>query len=362
MRLSRLTTVKLLIMLALIGSAHGTSADRRPYVAGELLVKYKIPADTQPSGTLLRAAGVTYSRAIGKSPIHRVILHADTSVEEAVAAYANDPNVEFVEPNYILYAQTWPDDVYYEQQWGLHNTGQVVNGYTGTPGADIDAQNAWEITSGSNMSLVAIVDTGCDLVHPDFWGQLWTNPAEIADNGIDDDGNGYVDDVHGWDFLDNDNTPQDTSGHGAHVAGIIAATTNNSRGITGVSMSTRILPLRFMNTFSQGTTSDAIQAIEYAIAQGAKIINCSWGGSQFSVSLYNTMANSDALFVCAAGNNAADIGETPFYPAGFDLSNVIAVAASDQNDQLCWFSNYSATQVDVTAPMYPHYSHNRHSD
>jgi subtilisin family serine protease len=232
----------------------------------------------------------------------------------------------------------------------LANSGQSVSGTIGTAGADIDAVRAWEQATGNETAVVAVVDTGCHLTHPDLAANLWVNPGEIADNGIDDDHNGYVDDRQGWDFADEDNCPQDVSGHGTHVAGIIAARADNAKGITGVARQARLMPLRFMNGYDTGTVADAIAAIGYALAQGARIVNCSWGSGGYSSSLYNVMANANALFVCAAGNNADDADRHEFYPAGFDLPNVIAVAASDQSDELAWFSNYGLNSVHLAAP------------
>ena len=347
---NRLVIVIILTTGLFVLATQFAAAGQRLYVDGELLVKYKNSADTQSRGALQRAAGVRRDRAIGGSRIHRVFLHSGTTVEQAMAVYAADPNVEFAEPNYILNAQALPDDTRFLLQWGLHNSGQVVSGYVGTAGSDIDAQNAWDISTGAGTVLVAVVDTGCDLNHPDLADNIWANPQEIADNGIDDDGNGFIDDVHGWDFMDMDSNPQDASGHGSHVAGIIAAAGDNDRGIAGVAWNVRILPLRFMNAFNQGSTSDAISAINYAVAMGARIINCSWGGSGYSASLYNTMASTDALFVCAAGNDGVNLDDSPFYPASFNADNVISVAASDQMDGLCGFSNFSTTIVNVAAP------------
>ncbi|MBI5063355.1 MAG: S8 family serine peptidase, partial [Desulfatitalea sp.] len=225
-----------------------------------------------------------------------------------------------------------------------------VSGGAGTAGADIDAVDAWELATGNASVVVAVVDTGCHLTHPDLSANLWINADEVPDNGLDDDRNGYVDDRQGWDFADRDNCPQDASGHGTHVAGIIAARGDNGRGITGVARQVRVMPLRFMNGFDTGTVADAVAAIDYALAQRVRIVNCSWGSTGYSASLYNVMAGAQALFVCAAGNNAGDSDRNEFYPAGYDLENVISVAASDQMDELAWFSNYGRHSVHLAAP------------
>ncbi|MGD9215640.1 MAG: S8 family serine peptidase [Desulfobacteraceae bacterium] len=322
----------------------------RPYKAGELLVKYKTGARPIGRSALLGAGLARSVQAIGKSPIHRVMLGPGTTVEEALAAYAADPDVEIAEPNYIIRTQAIPDDTDFSQQWGLYNTGQVVGGYQGTAGIDMDGPQAWDINTGAGEVIVAVVDTGCDIQHPDLAANIWYNSDEIPGDGIDNDRNGYIDDVFGWDFADNDNNPYDASGHGTHVAGLIAAVGDNDRGIAGVAWQARIMPVRAMNGFDVGTTADAIDAIEYAVDNGAKIINCSWGGSGFSYALRHVIDNADALFVCASGNNGQNADTNAYYPAGYDSPNIISVAATDQMDQLAWFSNYGTATVDVAAP------------
>lgn len=351
MRLASALSVIIWAALSMIcaNNCLGDAFDR-PYKSGELLVKYKDCARPEDKSALQSAANVRNARAISNSRIERVVLDPGTSVEEAINIYAADPNVEIVEPNYIIQAQITPNDSSFGQQWGLHNTGQYVSGYAGTSGMDIDARSAWNLTTGSNSVIVAVVDTGCDVNHPDLSANLWTNTGEIADDGIDNDGNGYIDDVHGWDFSDDDNDPNDASGHGSHIAGIIAAASNNNRGVAGVAWQTRIMPVRFLSAYDQGTTADAISAIQYAVNNGATIINCSWGGAGYSSSLRNVINNSNALFICAAGNSAQDTDASPYYPASYDCGNIISVAASDQNDQMAWFSNYGTVTVDVAAP------------
>ena len=336
------------IMLPLCSAPAG--AQGRAYKEGELLVRFKTGAPSTTRAALARRAGVVTSRTIGRSHIQRVLIQPGATVEQALAAYTADPDVEFAEPNYLVHSQTLPDDAYFSRQWGLHNTGQTVSGFRGTPGADMDAPSAWDITTGSSGVVVAVVDTGCDLYHPDLAANIWQNPGEIPANGVDDDGNGYIDDIQGWDFADADNVPQDATGHGSHVAGIIAAAGNNDLGIAGVAWGVRIMPLRFMNAFNEGSIADAIEAIEYALAKGVKIINCSWGAAGYSLALRNVMADANALFICAAGNNGGDADLYPFYPASFSEEQIISVAASNQDDQLAWFSNYGTVSVDVAAP------------
>ncbi|MEJ2155264.1 MAG: S8 family serine peptidase [Desulfobacteraceae bacterium] len=313
-------------------------------------MKYRTGAGHAAKSALQVAARVKAAQAIGHSKIHRIFLEPGMSVEQALSIYAQHPDVEIAEPNYLLHTQGIPDDTAFSQQWGLYNTGQVVSGYVGTPGMDMDAPDAWDITTGSTDVVVAVVDTGCDLNHPDLAGNIWQNPGEIAGDGIDNDGNGYIDDVNGWDFADNDNDPHDASGHGTHIAGIVGAVSDNNRGIAGVSWQSKIMPVRFLNAFDTGTTADAIDAIQYALNNGADIINCSWGSTGYSSALKNVIDSADALFICAAGNYGADTDFTPYYPASFNSSKIISVAATDQRDQMAWFSNYGTVTVDVAAP------------
>jgi subtilisin family serine protease len=343
-------TVFMLAWAALYSFNAADAAQNRPFKEGELLVQFKSGMRSSSRLGLERGARVRQSRVIGRGDIHHIVLEPGASVDQALAVYAASPEVKFAEPNYLVRAQALPGDSYFNQQWGLYNSGQVINGYTGTPGADLDALLAWGISSGSTDVVVALVDTGADLNHPDLAANIWTNPGEIPDNGIDDDGNLFIDDVHGWDFSDLDNDPQDGSGHGSHVAGIIGAVGDNTRGIAGVAWQVRIMPLRFMNAFEEGSTADAIKAIEYALDQGVKVINCSWGSYSYSAALRYVIANANALFICAAGNDAADTDMEPFYPASFNEDNIVSVAASDQMDQLTWFSNYGPASVDVAAP------------
>lgn len=272
---------------------------------------------------------------------------SELSVEEVVQRYQNDSRISYIEPNYLLHLTDMvPDDPSFPELWGLHQTAdEAVD-------ADIDAAEAWTLETGSDV-IVAVLDTGVDYAHEDLAANMWVNPNEIPDNGLDDDNNGYIDDVHGYDFYNDDGDPMDDNNHGTHVAGTIAAVGNNGIGVTGVSWSARIMSLKICNASGACPLSDAILAIEYATLMGAQVSNNSWGSSFYSLALYDAVAEtneSDHLFVAAAGNNGRDIDEQPFYPAAYDLEHVISVAATNQNNQLASFSNYGAMSVDVGAP------------
>jgi subtilisin family serine protease len=319
------------------------------YVPGELLVKYKPSVRTAAEKHYRDTFGVAVVKTFNFIGVQHVKLPEGMDVEKALAIYAEDPDVEYAEPNFIVHAEaTIPNDLVGDL-WGLHNTGQSVNGTAGVVDCDIDAPEAWDICTGSSQVIIAVIDSGVDYNHPDLADNIWSNPGEI-ENGIDDDGNGKVDDVRGWDWVDDDNDPMDYNGHGTHCAGTIAAVGNNSRGVTGVCWSARLMPLRFLDTSGSGSTADAISAIDYANSMGAHVINNSWGGGGSSNALREAIEASPAVVVCAAGNSGADNDTSPHYPSNYDCGNIIAVAATDQNDGLASFSNYGATTVDVGAP------------
>lgn len=263
--------------------------------------------------------------------------------------------VALVEPDFSLGAAALPADPAFAQLWGLRNAGQAG----GSPGADIRAEAAWNITTGSRGVVVAVIDTGVDLGHPDLSANIWRNPREIPGDNRDNDGNGYIDDVVGWDFANGDADPMDDNGHGTHVAGTIGAVGGNGVGVAGVAWQVSIMPLKFMSGSGRGTTSSAIAAINYATMMrrdfGINVVatNNSWGGAGDSLALRSAIAaggNAGILFVAAAGNSAADNDAAPSYPASFADPAVIAVAASDRTNRLAGFSNFGATAVDIVAP------------
>ena len=262
-----------------------------------------------------------------------------------------------LEPDFAVWT-TSVNDPHYSKLWGLHNTGQTG----GRADADIDAPEAWNITRGDGSVVVGVIDSGVDYNHPDLANAIWRNPNETAGDGIDNDGNGYVDDIYGWNFVSNNNNPMDDNGHGTHVAGTIAATGNNGLGVAGVA-NAKILPLKFLSASGSGSTSGAIAAINYATklrqsGVNLQITNNSWGGGGYSSTLYDAIkahGNAGIMFVAAAGNGGSDqIGDDndrfPQYPASYDLANIVSVAATDHNDVLASFSNFGAASVDLAAP------------
>jgi len=334
------------------------------YMPGELLVKFRPGVSRHLARATHRFYGSRTIKRFRRINVDHIKIPEGWSVEEAISVYMLDPDVEYAEPNYIRRASLIPNDPDFDKLWGLHNTGQEVNATRGTEDADIDAPEAWDTQTGSISVVIALIDTGADLDHEDLTENIWRNTGEDWVNGTpgnnseDDDNNGKTDDYYGWDFVNGDNDPdddnsQDESYHGTHVTGIVASNGNNGVGITGVCWSASIMPLKILDANGYGSVAHEIEAIIYAIDNGAKIINVSLGGSGYSLGEYATIESArDAglLFVAAAGNDGTDNDSAPVYPAGYDLDNIVAVAASDCNDDLALWSNYGLTSVDVAAP------------
>lgn len=326
------------------------------YVEDEIIVQFnsEIALDNSRIKRAHSKTGAVVKKNFRKlKGMQLVKLLPNSSIKNALKVYLKNPAVKYAEPNYIVNATLTPNDPDFSKLWGLHNTGQTG----GTSDADIDAVEAWDITTGSSNVVIAVIDSGVainsniSVGHPDLINNIWTNQGETScTDGVDNDSNGYIDDCYGWDFLDNDNDPMDYSSHGSHVSGTIAAVGNNNEGISGVMWNASIMPLRFLDAAGSGNTADAISAILYATENGAHVINNSWGGGGFSQALEDAISLSNAVVVCAAGNNGADNDSTPFYPASYSSDNIISVAATTNNDDLASFSNYGAASVDIAAP------------
>ncbi len=274
----------------------------------------------------------------------------------AAAVYKNDPRLEYIEPDYLVSAAALPNDSSFSKLWGMHNTGQTG----GKTDADIDAPEAWDLATGGN-TIIAVIDTGVDYTHPDLKENMWVNTKEIAGNGKDDDRNGYVDDVYGYNFVSNTGDPKDDQSHGTHCAGTIAGRGNNGNGVAGVNWQAKIMALKFLSATGGGSMSGAIAALQYAVKMGAKLSSNSWGCTNcFSQALSDAIkvaGNSGHLFVAAAGNHGKDNdGSQISYPSSYDLDNIVAVAASDHTDNLASFSGYGLKSVDLAAPGVDIYS------
>jgi subtilisin family serine protease len=351
----------LIVLLGFVFSAQVQQEGKIESVPGEFVVKWK-PGITDTSVSALSASTVASFPEIGVA-----LLRQEGGI--GIQALQSDPRVEYVEPNYIYRASGTPNDPRFNELWGMNNTGQSG----GTNDADIDGPEAWDTQTGSDSTLIAVIDTGVDYNHPDLAANIWTNPGEIPNNGIDDDANGYTDDVRGWDFVNDDNDPSDDNLHGTHVAGTIGAVGNNGVGVAGVNWRVKIMPLKFLSGQGSGTLADAISAILYAANKEARVMNNSWGGGGFSQALLDAIEYADskgALFVAAAGNEGADNDQNATYPSNYDAPNVVSVAAIDHNGGLAIWdtggggggcgcgggnigapgSNFGATTVDLAAP------------
>lgn len=285
----------------------------------------------------------------GVDRIYKATIQAGSDVSTVLRSLRSDPDVEYAEPNFIYEASLIPNDPGLTNLWGMQNTGQSG----GTPGADIDAPLAWDITHDATL-VVGVIDTGIDYNHQDLKNNMWTNiPEANGSAGVDDDGNGFVDDIYGYDFVGNDGDPFDDYGHGTHVAGTIGAVGNNTVGVVGVNWNAKIAAIKFLGSGGFGTTEGAVKAVQYANLMGFPITNNSWGGGGYSQALYDAISAASGngfLFIAAAGNSGLNTDASPSYPASYNLDNIISVAATDHNDQKASFSNYGVTSVDVGAP------------
>lgn len=329
-------------------------ASRPKYVPNELIVKFKANTSSTNKATVYNKLALKTKKQLKSINSEVVSVPKNLKVEDVVNSLRADVNVEYAEPNYIYYptSPTMTTDTRSNELWGLENIGQEVYGIAGTPDMDIDINDAWQKTKGDNQIVVGVIDTGVDINHPDLINNIWTNPYEIAGNGKDDDLNGYIDDIHGWDFYNKDNTVfdrEDGDYHGTHVSGTIAAS-NNTIGVVGVAPNVKIVPLKFIGP-NGGDTEDAILAIEYAKKMGIRILNNSWGGGGFSQALHDAIQNSGTLFVVAAGNDSLNIDINADYPSNYECDNILTVAALNNNGLLdTEYSNYGVNNVDVAAP------------
>jgi subtilisin family serine protease len=318
----------------------------------EVIVRFKAEASAADPQGLHRRLGSEPLRILPSLRLHRLKLPQGVSVEAALRFYEADASVEYAEPNFRVTAQVTPNDPRFNELWNLHNVGQTG----GSADADLDGPEAWSTTTGAPGVVVAVLDSGIDDTHPDLMANRWTNPGEIPGNDLDDDGNGYIDDDFGVNTITGSGHPWDDYGHGTHVAGTIGAAGNNGTGVTGVNWNVRIMTCKFIDAYGSGYTFDAIECLQYVKEMKDRGVNVvatsnSWGGAPFSQALADAIdAQREILFVAAAGNSALSTDFTPFYPASYDLPNVIGVAATDATDALGSFSNVGRGTVHVAAP------------
>jgi subtilisin family serine protease len=326
--------------------AASATALTAPSVAGatDLIVRYKPGTDAAERADARSGAGVVRQEDLPVSGMELVAARPGTTAAEAIAELQSSDDVLYAQADMPRHIARTPKDANYALQWALPKIG---------------APAAWDITIGDPTMPVAVVDTGVDATHPDLKPNIWTNSGEIPGDGLDNDGNGYADDVHGWDFVgagDADPSDEDPQGHGTHVAGTIGARgsdVSNTGGTVGVGWETPVIPLRVLGANGTGSTLGLIKAYAYAQLKGARIVNLSLSGPDYDQAEYDAMrAAKDVLFVVAAGNAGGDndIAANNSYPCEYDLPNIVCVAATDSTDAKAVFSNYGATTVDLAAP------------
>jgi thermitase len=333
-----------------------SSSGAAPYVKDEVLVKFKPAATAQDRTATVMAQGHTMLANLNLPGWVHVKIGVGRTLEETLAAYSKDLSVEYVQPNYIYHAAVAPNDPQYGQLWAFKNTGQTIsNAFTqppsspltyttdnpGTTGDDINIEKAWDHITDCSSIVVAVIDSGVNYNHEDLASNMWNGSVTYP--------------LHGYNYVNNNNDPMDHNGHGTHVAGIIGAMGNNAKGTTGICWKASIMAVRVLDATGSGTTANIIQGINFAVTNGAKVINMSLGSSgAFDTAFSNSIAtaqSADVVVVVSAGNDGAnnDSGTTPTYPCNFTQPNLLCVAALDQSYQLATFSNYGSTSVDVGA-------------
>lgn len=351
-----------------------SSLKSQAFVPGELMIRTREAATLQGAQSLSEKYGAqildAYEFPTTSLDHAGQLLHLQLpqglTTQEAIRRMASDPTIEFAEPNYVYTlekdevaspqpqskavdgqpGQLIPNDLD-RRLWGLHNTGQNM----GKEDSDIDAPEAWNIHVGrTDAPIIAVIDTGVDYNHPDLKSNMWINSGEVPGDGIDNDGNGVIDDVHGFDANGQNGNPYDGHGHGSHCAGTIGAVGNNELGVVGVNHQAQIMAVKIFDDAGSTNSAAIVRGIEYATKMGARITSNSWGGGAASEAIKQAFIASPALHIMAAGNNGSDNDKRPHYPSSYEIDNNIAVAASDRNDRKAGFSNYGKTSVDIAAP------------
>ena len=356
-----LRIVTALTSLALLSTACAKEKKKfglsSPHKEAQLIVTLKDKAQGSSAAALLQS----FSHQTEALNNRSYLLKFDADIDLATMAeqIAARSDVLAVEANqiYKLYEKV-PNDSSFLELWGLKNSGQNL----GKPGVDIGAASAWDETTGSRDVLVAVIDSGVDYNHPDLKDNIWTNPLESgldqqgrdkSSNGVDDDGNGLIDDWRGYDFFSSDNDPMDDNSHGTHVAGTVGASGDNQQGVVGVNWNVSIVPIKVFSASGATSTDVLVKGIEYATSLGVFVSNNSWGGGEFSEAIYGAIRKADEksiLFVAAAGNESEDNDFGLHFPSNYDSPNIISVAAIDRKERVSVFSNFGANTVDVAAP------------
>jgi thermitase len=324
------------------------------FIPGQYVVELRHPLASFETNALERALG---GRIIMQVRDNMVVVQRDSreAKSKALRALQGNAIIKIADPNWIMRTSKTPNDPEFGKLWGLSNDGGIdAHGGRGVKGVDIGAVKAWDKTTGSKSVVVGIIDTGVDFKIPDLADNAWTNEKEAHGlTGVDDDANGYVDDIHGYNFADEKGDSTDDQGHGSHCAGTIGARGDDGAGVAGVNWYVSIMAVKFLDSNGSGSLANAIRAIDYARKNGAQVLSNSWGGGTFAQTLFDAITETQKageLFVAAAGNDGADSDANPAYPASYKIDNIISVAALDMRGELASFSNYGATTVHLAAP------------
>ena len=348
-------------ILSLSFASHARGQSAKLYADDEIIVKMRPSSKSDDEYRFLGKAQMQKGLALKAQWRGMGLFHfqkqKNKSMDETLEELRQDPQVEYAEPNYIFSKASINDDM---QSFTAGEVSAMSNEAQGSylaTGAPIQASDAWPLLTGTEKPIIAIIDTGLDISHSAFVqsGAVWTNSGEIPGNGIDDDGNGYIDDVNGWNFVSNSATMIDDDGHGTHVAGVVLGTTQDIYTPPFDPAEIQIMPLKFLDSNGVGKTSDAIEAIYYAIANGATVLNNSWGGPSYSAALHEAIAYSyeqGVTFVAAAGNNGSNNDSNPMFPASYNVPNILSIAATTDFDGLAYFSNFGSSTVDMGSPGY----------
>lgn len=351
--------IKLFVTSLVVSSAFLSTAQATPF--NGYIVKLKKGSNFLSQKSVSRFGSVTKVADTTFGTFARLETNKGLT-DKAFSALANSPEIEYIEPNYIISLNkvkegeetTAPKDPSFKKQWGMKNDGKNGRIFSsGVAGEDINVLRAWSVTKGSKNVKIAVIDTGVDYTHPDLKAQMDVNTEELnGKSGVDDDNNGYIDDVYGYDFANKDGDPQDGHGHGTHCAGVIGAS-HNDAGVAGVMEDVKIVGIKFLTDGGSGETIDAIAAIDYAIKRGVHVMSNSWGGGDKEQSLEDAIKSAEAAgitFVAAAGNESTDNDSTASYPANYEVSNVVSVGSYTASGTRSSFSNYGLKSVHVTAP------------
>ena len=348
---SKVGAVAATMMLAVTANAKFTTES----VPGEFVVKLKPGMMRMSTQSLSQQLKGFVTQKISGQDIVVVKKAVFETNDSAIKALNQNPMVEIAEPNFIYKINKAPTDPLYIQTWGLSNVGQAdPKNQVGVAGIDINAERAWEIQTGTREKIIAVIDTGIDYNHPDLVDNMWKNEAEAAGKaGVDDDNNGVVDDIYGYNAINGSGNPKDDQGHGSHCAGTIGARANNGIGVAGVNWDVRMMAVKFLDAGGSGSLADAIKAIDYATKMGAHVMSNSWGGGGFSQTLLDAIKRSNdagAIFIAAAGNEYNNNDTSPTYPSTYQVENVMSVAAIDNRGAKADFSNYGKKTVHLGAP------------